>query len=678
MKRSGIQPLKFVICFVIGIWSLGFTPSASAVDYQWEAGQEPGAESRLFTIRDVLTTDVQKARLSISETGNVGIGTTEPTAKLEVAGLVKITGGGYGANKVLTSDINGLASWQTAAAGGTGGTGAQGIQGTTGATGPIGPTGVTGPQGNAGAVGAKGATGPTGPIAGTGGQFIYNNSGTAGGANVYYVGGNVGIGTVAPAAKLVVSDGSDDLSVAAGSPQVGYMALGKGNFSPSVFTYFIASDGTNLQLNAPSSAGLMSFNLGNSGSMILKGGNVGIGTTNPINGKLEVQTNGSKAIYGMSSQSNGGTGVYGVSSSVNGNGVYGSATSAVGSSGVFGNGYTYGIYGNSTGGLLPCYGVYGVSTNGTGVYGSGGTWGGYFNGNGYFAGNVGIGTTAPGYKLDVWGSAWNNIARIYSTGGSSGLDFFDTNGTRRGVVYSDSSGFGLLNNGTSWAVRVNQGTDTIYMPGSVGIGTATPGKKLSIVTAAGGNLELTDTSASAGTKNKYIDSWQGNITIGSLNDDHTFKAEHMKIDWNGKVYIDSLKGNYYNGSSPLGVNNDGSIFAGTAGSDIRLKKNIVSISEQLNVLESLKKLRGVYFYWNTSLEKTKNYGVQRNIGMIAQEVEPVIPEVVGTGNDGYKSLNYPELTGFLIEVCKAQQKEIEGQQKEIDGLKSRLNKLESR
>lgn len=64
------------------------------------------------------TTTSQKMRLT-SE-GNLGIGITNPSAKLEVAGQVKITGGSPGAGKVLTSDATGLATWATPAAGAIG------------------------------------------------------------------------------------------------------------------------------------------------------------------------------------------------------------------------------------------------------------------------------------------------------------------------------------------------------------------------------------------------------------------------------------------------------------------------------------------------------------------------------------------------------------------------------
>jgi hypothetical protein len=50
-------------------------------------------------------------------TGNLGIGQISPTAKLDVNGTVKITDGTQGKNKVLTSDVNGFASWKNTAYG---------------------------------------------------------------------------------------------------------------------------------------------------------------------------------------------------------------------------------------------------------------------------------------------------------------------------------------------------------------------------------------------------------------------------------------------------------------------------------------------------------------------------------------------------------------------------------
>jgi hypothetical protein len=70
--------------------------------------------------------------------------------------------------------------WQLLAA--KGDTGATGAAGATGATGPQGPAGATGPQGTAGSTGATGPPGPAGPVAGSDGQVIYNNGGSAAGA----------------------------------------------------------------------------------------------------------------------------------------------------------------------------------------------------------------------------------------------------------------------------------------------------------------------------------------------------------------------------------------------------------------------------------------------------------------------------------------------------------------
>jgi hypothetical protein len=66
-----------------------------------------GKATSMVVINDVSTGNVRLAEGG----GNVGIGVAIPTAKLEVAGQVKITGGSPGAGKVLTSDANGLATW---------------------------------------------------------------------------------------------------------------------------------------------------------------------------------------------------------------------------------------------------------------------------------------------------------------------------------------------------------------------------------------------------------------------------------------------------------------------------------------------------------------------------------------------------------------------------------------
>lgn len=65
------------------------------------------------------TTNVAKGFVLLNPTGgNVGVGTTNPGAKLDVAGQIKITGGAPGVGKILTSDADGLATWEDAAASG--------------------------------------------------------------------------------------------------------------------------------------------------------------------------------------------------------------------------------------------------------------------------------------------------------------------------------------------------------------------------------------------------------------------------------------------------------------------------------------------------------------------------------------------------------------------------------
>ncbi len=88
-------------------------------------------------------------------------------------------------------------------------------------------------------------------------------------------------------------------------------------------------------------------------------------------------------------------------------------------------------------------------------------------------------------------------------------------------------------------------------------------------------------------------------------------------------------------------------------SDVRLKHDISRIDDPLAVIEQL---RGVSFLWNRDNNHT--------YGLIAQEVEQVLPELVATDADGYKSVAYGNLIPFLIEAIKVQQSEIDELKKE--------------
>ena len=58
-------------------------------------------------------------------------------------------------------------------------------------------------------------------------------------------------------------------------------------------------------------------------------------------------------------------------------------------------------------------------------------------------------------------------------------------------------------------------------------------------------------------------------------------------------------------------------------------------------------MRGVYHHWND-----KNQSEKRQIGVIAQEVQAVYPELVQQGDNGYLSVNYPKLTAVLLQSIK--------------------------
>jgi hypothetical protein len=99
-----------------------------------------------------------------------------------------------------------------------------------------------------------------------------------------------------------------------------------------------------------------------------------------------------------------------------------------------------------------------------------------------------------------------------------------------------------------------------------------------------------------------------------------------------------------------------------ASSDERLKENILVIP---NAVEKIQQMNGVSFDWIPMEEIHVHSG--HDIGIIAQDIEKVFPEVVTTRKNGYKAVKYEKLISVLIEGIKELKSE-------IDDLKSQINK----
>ena len=112
----------------------------------------------------------------------------------------------------------------------------------------------------------------------------------------------------------------------------------------------------------------------------------------------------------------------------------------------------------------------------------------------------------------------------------------------------------------------------------------------------------------------------------------------------------------------------------TQASDERYKSNIKSLP---GILNRVKMLQPVEYEWNKEEFPENNFPDGNQIGLIAQEVEKLFPEIIATNQDGYKSIDYSKISVLLIQAMKEQQNEIEKQSDEIKKQSDEINKMKS-
>jgi hypothetical protein len=317
---------------------------------------------------------------------------------------------------------------------------------------------------------------------------------------------------------------------------------------------------------------------------------------------------------------------------------------------------------------------------------------------------VGINTTSPGPRLDVIGNARigqtsNNStnAVLEVTSGGSGndayVDFgywgtFDASIFRVGMFGTAGNAFKIQDTGGGPAVDriVSAGGSLTFPTSNVGINNTSPQYRLDVNGGTGGGLAASfggqiSTSVFAGIHFGYLEtantSYRKSALVFERTDNHGQGANAS-----GKIYmlLDNRSSNTVNtlaasvmtwdtdasatlGSARVGIGSNSPAYAldvaGTiratadviAYSDARVKENVKTIT---NALDKVTSLRGVSYTRIDSKDKS------RKIGVIAQEVLEVLPEVVIQDPDsGNYNVAYGNMVGILIEAIKEQQRQID-------------------
>ena len=192
--------------------------------------------------------------------------------------------------------------------------------------------------------------------------------------------------------------------------------------------------------------------------------------------------------------------------------------------------------------------------------------------------------------------------------------------------------------------------------------------------ASSGSIRFTDSGGS--------DVWLNGLTLNGLNTNSIDKdfvnaTTHVEVGnyFGSDAGSGPTDGGYIGADGSIdganlhvrgNVDADGQVSAGgmVLSSDRRLKDNITPLS---TALENTLKLRGVSYFWKDKLK-----GENRQIGVIAQEVEEIYPEFVHTDAEGMKSVNYSQMVAVLIESVKELNTRIESLEAENTELKASL------
>jgi hypothetical protein len=261
--------------------------------------------------------------------------------------------------------------------------------------------------------------------------------------------------------------------------------------------------------------------------------------------------------------------------------------------------------------------------------------------------NTFLGAGAGGYNITGTGDVFLGYSAGSNETGSNKL-YIANSSTSTPLIYGDFSGNGI--------VGIN---------GYLGIGTQSP---VRMVHLSGPNavFRMDRSGNTAGSTSSFQivrTDTGGNVWkafVVGVNATGTNTGEF--VIWDNGTHLSGA----YDRRMTIANNGDvtfpGNVFGNSFGpSSLTLKDNVRTYE---NALDTVNRLRGVSFDWKDSGKPS--------VGLIAEEVAKVVPEVVAYKDGAAAGVNYASLVGVLVEAVKEQQKEVDSLKAEVQQLKTLL------
>ncbi len=300
----------------------------------------------------------------------------------------------------------------------------------------------------------------------------------------------------------------------------------------------------------------------------------------------------------------------------------------------------------------------------------------------FVEGNVGINQISPASPLQVGVYPTNSYTAGTVADFNAPADTLYAIALHRGGV-NNAEGLFLGVNETSGYATIQSLEDNVADEplllnpngGNVGIGTTTTNGTLQVSSSAGYTIYSTNSGSALGSNYSIFATNSGtkagaNSWAGVFNSTSNAYGLYASDVVGATTYYAEIADGAY------GLITNGTIYTTTLAantniindSDERLKKDILPLT---GALDKIERLNGVTFRWKKNGAK--------DIGVIAQNVEKVFPEIVKiTGRDGMKGVEYGNLAALFIEAIKDQQKEIKDQQKQLKEQQKEIEELQKK